>query len=434
MNAARPQLTRRAHAGLAGLLLLLGALVLGPRPGLALGDHGPTIRATPMPMAPVHLARWAEAGIASMAQRSSPDAPRLLARRGARPTWQALPREGWQLIDDFEARDWPRALTWPLVADLNAPFVTGRGYPWAPSPCESAPGTRALRAVGGGDGATLDCGAAYPAAVASSALLSLDLSRLSGARVANLRFDLWVEADPDEGLLVQLLRFTDDGAVRERRVVYSATGRVARWARAQHIDLTRLTDARDPAWQHDLRGGRAFLELLFVSTDGGEGGARGVLVDNLGLEVELAAPTATPRPSLTSTPDPGTTPPAPTPAAPVERSNLCTDIRNCHSLSVRAWIDRGCDGRNQVGHDGPLREEPRVDVRVGASGEALGTRLSRTGRAVFAFPPDAPVVVSLDLPQGFEMCPGAPNPARIEADDFNRYGRAAVDFRLQRAR
>jgi hypothetical protein len=389
-------------------------------------------------MSPAALAAWSTSGLSHLPARSTTragrDAP--LARDTNLPTWRAEPREGWQLIDDFDSASWPRPSDWPLVADLNAPFVGRGGYPWAPSPCESTPGTRTLRAVGGGDGATLDCDAAYPSAVASSALLSLDLSQLSGARLAQLRFDLWVEADPDEGLLVQLLRFGDDGRVVERRLVYSATGRVATWARGQSIDLTRLQDARDPSWRHDLRGERAFLEFLFVSTDGGDGGARGVLLDNVGIDVALAAPTAPP--SLTPTPAPGTpgTAPTATPAPGVERTNLCTDIRNCLSLSVRAWVDRGCDGRNQVGHDAPLGGEPHVALRVGEGAQAqwLGTSLSRSGRATFAFPPSDSLEASLELPAGYTMCPASENPRQLGGKDFNRYGRASLDFRVQRSR
>ncbi len=442
MNRTRPR--RRRQRGASGMRLFLLTT-------LAVVLSGPTVRATSpdsnaaspgiTALPEASLQRWiaapavAEGAIGMLPVDSSTN--RVLARGADAPFWTALPQAGRQLIDDFDAADWPDRARWPLVADLNAPFVARAGYPWAASGCESPPGTRSLRAVGGGDGATLDCDAAYPAAVASSALLSLDLSRMTGAHGLSLRFDLWVEADPEEGLLVNLLRFTDGGEVAERRIVYSATGRLGAWARDQAIDLTMLQDALDGRWQGDLRGERAYLEFLFVSADGGEGGARGVLMDDLTIEAVYRAPTATPSPAATAQPTqlPGPSPTPPPPGATatpeiVDRTTLCTSIRDCTTLSVRAWIDRGCDGRFQTGLDAPLRTESRVDGSAG--GEALGTALGRTGRTTFSYPGGRDAEFRLALPDGYAMCDGSANPAVINADDVNRYGRATVNFRLQR--
>lgn len=335
------------------------------------------------------------------------------------------------LIDDFEAPGWPDRARWPLVADLDpaGSGASGAGHYWAPSECTASEGARALRAVAGGDGAALDCEAGYPASVASSALLYLDLRAAETASRLDLRFDAWLDADPDEGLMINYAVFDAAGRMAERHVLATATGRSRAWWRGMRLDLTALEDRLDPGWRGDLRGRRVYIEFLFVSHDGASD-ASGAFVDNVLLDVEIPpTPTATPMPSPTVTPPPSSTPTPPGP--PVDRVNACRTISDCDALTVRSYVDYGCDGRFQSGVDVPVSG---ARITVDADAERLGVALGRTGFAAFRFPRSSAVEVSLAAPEGYRMCEGSPNPVTIEGRRFERTGRAAVSFRVMRDR
>lgn len=346
-------------------------------------------------------------------------APGFDRTRGARPAQQSLDVP----IDGFEAAGWPDSKRWPLLSDLAA---VARGEPdggalWAPSDCTATEGLRALRAADGGRA----CDAGYAADTASSALLSLDLSQFSSDRALALTFDVWMDADADEGLLLHYVRFDDAGNTAERRLVWSGTGHLADWVHGVSIDLTALRDRYDPSWTGDLRGRRAYLELLFLGGDGSTGS--GALVDQLVLHRETAPPTPVPSATATATPPPTAT----TPAQDVVRTNACSASSDCVQLSVRAYVDYRCDGRLQPGVDNPLRGDPapRVDVTAGA--ELLGAPLSSAGTAFFLFPRVPETSVMLAIPAGYEPCPGVDNPVIVPASAFNR-GQARIDVRVKR--
>ncbi len=329
------------------------------------------------------------------------------------------------LIDGFEGSMWPDRARWPLVADLDTVGGSGIGHFWAPSVCEASTGLRSLRAVGGGDGASLDCATPYPSDIAASALLYLDLRTTTDASLLELRFDAWLDADPDEGLMVNYTSFDASGRMAERRVLMTATGRSRAWWRGMTLDLTELTDRLDSGWSGDLRGRRAYIEFLFISHDG-SADAAGAYIDDVVLDVEIP-----PTPTASSTPLPSATPTSTLMPDDIERINACSTISDCDALTVRAYFDYGCDGRFQPGVDVALSG---ARVNVNADAEALGTELGGSGSATFRFPRAGLVESMLALPIGYETCESSPNPVTVEGRRFERTGRASISFRLRRIR
>lgn len=433
---------RRPTAIAAAALIALAALATGPFAPSA-GAHAPR----PAP-GPEHAPRFELAPVTELAPMAAapagalPALPSVAAGPARLPAGPAQVRDGRAArlapagahqgvvdtsIDGFEAVPWPDPALWPLVADLEAIARgdAGGGAPWAPASCGSTEGSRALRAASDGRA----CDAPYPAGAASSALLALDLSHTAADRALSLAFDVWMDADPDEGLLLHYVRIGADGRAVERRQVWSGTGRLGDWVHGVSIDLTDLRDRFDSTWRYDLRGRRVHLELLFRSGDGSD--ARGALLDRLRLVREPAPPT--PVPSATTAPTAVPTPVPPTPTTPPDlvRTNACTPSGACVQLAVRAYVDFRCDGRLQPGVDSPLRAEPapRVDVEAGA--ERLGGPLSASGTAIFLFPPVPETRVALAVPEGFEACPGVDNPATVASDAFRR-GLARLELRVRR--
>jgi len=407
---------RAGGPALAPVALDAGAAAALPGlPADVLGSLGAN-RATGAPGTAGATARADGAGIAGNEPALDP--------RAAVPAQQDV-REP---LDGFESPGWPDAARWPFVADLEAIArgEPGGGAPWATSACTASEGGRALRAASDGR----PCDAGYPAGAASSALLSLDLAHTAYDQDLALSFDAWLDADADEGLLIHYVRFDDDGATAERRLIWSGTGRIAGWVHGVAIDLTALGDRYDPSWSGDLRGRRAFLEFLFRSGDGSAG--RGALVDALALHRRTAPPTPTPSATATTPPTATSAPPTATAPGPgVVRTNACTASSDCVQLSVRAFVDHRCDGRLQPGVDAPLRAEPAPRVDVAAGQEILGAPLSSSGTVIFLFPAVPEAEVALAMPDGYEACPGIDNPALVPATAFQR-GQARLDFRVRR--
>lgn len=321
----------------------------------------------------------------------------------------AVPAAGRVLIDDFEGVTWPQPDRWVQVLDLDG--QSGGEYIWSPRNCHPAGGARALWAVGGGaEGAQLQCGATYPDGAASSALLALDLTAQLAAYRLALTLDIWADAAPNEGLFVNYVAFDPGGAVRERRTVYSATGRAGGWARGLRLDLTDLHDRADPQWRLDLRGRRAFLEFLFISVPNQPDG-EGIFLDNLYLDSEAAPP------------------PSPTPGG--NQTVGCVTGTDCGTLAVRGYVDGRCDGRYQPGLDTPLRGA-RVELAAGAV--ALGTSLSKSGNASFRVPLSGGITVRLIVPDGYAACANSSESFSLMAKDFRPFGRKQQDFRVTRRR
>jgi hypothetical protein len=379
---------------------------------------GPAHGAMPAPVAPSagpDDAASASAGTTvrqpgSAALARIADLPRLRLPASA-AAWVA-PGEGRHTIDDFEAATWPDPSIWPLVSDLTG-SADGE-YLWATSKCHAAHGEASLRADGGGAaGAGLSCGAPYPAAQQTSAVLALDLSGLHSAGKVDLAFDVWADADWNEGLFINHLVFGPDGTLVSRRVVYSATGRVGAWATDVRLDLTDLRDAQDPSWHMDLRGRRAYLELAFLSAAGTSGG-EGIYVDGLALVAEARAP-------IVVTPVPPTaTPP------PVDRQVACGREPECKTIVVQAFDDYGCDGRYRRGLDFPLRGATRIDIVAGS--EVLGATLGTSDTLYFRVPMTGDARVSVVSPPGYRLCPGLANPRTVEPSDFGRKDTVKVVF------
>jgi hypothetical protein len=254
-------------------------------------------------------------------------------------------------------------------------------------------------------------------------VLALDLAALRGAAGLDLLLDIWADAGPTEGLLVNVLRFGPDGDALERRVVYSATGRSTEWSREVRIDLTRLEDRLDPLWRGDLRGQLAYLELLYLAAGDAPAG-QGIFVDNLAIEAVAPTPiVVTPRPEPTATP---------AATAEIERTEACDAEPDCRTLQVWAYIDYRCDRRFQPGVDERVVSRPRVHITAGA--EQLGTRLDNRGYATFRLPVSAGASVTLTEPEGLTSCANAANPIVMEPTHFAAYGLTRVEFRLQRSR
>jgi hypothetical protein len=322
--------------------------------------------------------------------------------------------EGRHLIDDFESPAWPAAEVWALVADLTGP--SDWEYLWASTQCRAASGNGSLWSVGGGaDGSQLTCGASYAAAQQSAAVLALDLSALHSMSRADLVFDVWADAAPDEGLFVNYVEFDTSGNMVTRRTVYSATGRVSTWYRDARIDLTRLRDALDGSWGLDLRGRTAYLEILFVSV-GATPGGEGIFLDNLALDVEARPPVV-----VTSV-APTSTPPA------TERTTACTTEPDCRTLIVEVYDDFRCDGRYRAGLDFPVRGPVHLDVTAGNARLSTDVGVSRT--AYLRLPMAAGAEVRLTHPDGYVACAGSPNPRQIRLSDFGGKTYARVTFSL----
>lgn len=338
----------------------------------------------------------------------------------ARTTAWVAPGYGRFLVDDFESGVWPNPELWPVVVDLTAPGADA--YFWAPTDCLASDGARSLWSVAGGTaGSSLACGAEAPDGRQTSAILGLDLSALRSAGSLHLLVDIWADAAPTEGLLLNYLDFGPDGVVTQRRVVFSATGRSVAWSREVSIDLTSLRDRRDPGWTGDLRGQFAYLEFLFLS-DAGAAAGTGIYVDNVRVESALPTPiVVSPVPS-----------PSPTPAATeeIERTEACTTEPDCRLLQVWSYVDYRCDRRFQPGVDERVTSRPRIDIVAGS--ERLGTRLDARGYATFRLLSRDGATIEMTMPDGYQTCDNSPNPVQLAESDFSRYGLTQVEFRLRR--
>jgi len=355
---------------------------------------------------------------ALLARAESMAAPQLPWRMTA---WVA-PGEGRHVIDDFEADAWPDRRSWVAAVDLDAP--ADPAFVWAPRDCRAAAGQRSLWAVGGGSaGSVLPCDGPAPRPRQASAVLALDLAALRGAAALDLLLDVWADAGPTEGLLVNMLRFGPGGDALERRVVYSATGRSTEWSREVRIDLTRLEDRLDPLWRGDLRGQLAYLELLYLAAGDAPAG-QGIFVDNIAIEAVAPTPVV-----VTPRPEPTVTPAA---TAEIERTEACDAEPDCRTLQVWAYVDYRCDRRFQPGVDERVVSQPRVHITAGA--EQLGTRLDNRGYATFRLRVSSGASITLTEPDGLTSCANAANPIVMEPTHFAAYGLSRVEFRLQRSR
>lgn len=364
---------------------------------------------------PAATVRADDGGAASAAATLPVDAAAVAALPApAGVAWPAGPTGlglGWgtTVLDTFEGPIWPDPARWLYVADLAQGGAAG-GTRWSPSTCLARAGARSLRANGATPSGPPACSAPYAGPFTAAAILALDLSALGGATKAELAFDLWLDAEPNEGLLVSLLTPATEGAY-DRRILRSVSGRVGNWVSGGlRVDLADARDVYDAAWRGDLRGRQALLEFVFVSADG-SGVARGAFIDNL---------TFTALPPTAPTPPPGA----------VERTTACSGSRDCGSVSVFAYVDAGCDRRFRRGVDTPLATLARVDVVAG--GDVLGARLSPGGRQTFLYPTNRSATLTLAVPDGYALCPNSPNPVALTPADFNRFRRASVEFRLQR--
>ncbi|MBK6768404.1 MAG: hypothetical protein IPG72_05125 [Ardenticatenales bacterium] len=319
----------------------------------------------------------------------------------------ALPY-GTTTLDAFEGALWPDPTRWLYDTDLNRP---GTGTRWSPSTCQAKGGSRGLRANGATPAGPPTCAAPYEGSFTASTVLALDLSNVAGAATAELAFDLWMDAEPNEGLIVAYLRPEAPEGYYVRHILYSGTGRVRRWIDGGvRLDLASARDVYDGAWRGDLRGKQVLIEFIFLSADG-SADAQGAYLDNVVFR---------------ATPPVGPTPP---PGA-VERTTACTGVRDCGSVGVFAYVDVGCDRRFRRGTDVPLAMQPRVDVVAGA--DVLGARLGKSGRLTFQYPLGRDASFSLAVPDGYALCPDSPNPVDVPASAFNRFRRTSVEFRLQR--
>lgn len=380
----------------------------------------------------------------------SPSADRVLALLQATPAGGPIGDEGLQqqrarlALDDFERSDWPAGtpldarLAWipsSLTDLIGGPF----GYHWALSDCQVGGGSSSLCAVCGGTGGDqLACGDAYPDRVASSVLLRLDLAAWREMDQLDLVMDVWADAEPHEGMILNYLDYAPDGSLIARHPVLSTTGTLRDWARDQRLDLLELRDELDPTWSRSLAGQIALFELLFVSSEDG-GNGEGIFVDNLAIELQPRTVVVTPEPSPTATasPSPIASPspvPSATPIASPTPSNAtvyCPPGSDCSRLRVEAFVDLRCDGRYQAGLDRWV-DGQRVDVDV--AGIQLGTTLSRNGSAYFLLPTSSGITVRFEVPAGFRMCGNSPNPRILGPADFGRFGNKQIDFRIVRQR
>ncbi len=327
----------------------------------------------------------------------------------AQPVWTPS-LAPYQLIDDFESASWPEGSIWPVVLDLSG--YADEPVTWGPRGCRAAAGRQALWAIGGGArGQALTCGSAFRHGQVSSAVLALDLRPLRAMDQVWLSFDIWADAGPNEGLLISVLEADTQGNPG-RRIVYSATGHSAAWARGVRLDLVRLAD-RSGTWRMDARGHSVLLEFLFLGlpdTPDGEG----IWLDNLALECLEAPPVVV------------------TPVPAPDQTIGCSGGDLCGSLTVRAYVDSRCDGRFQPGNDTLLPGAPRVHVTTGSI--VLSAQLTSAGSIYFRLPYVEPVIAELAVPEGFVMCSNSRNPATLRPRDFQPFGRAKFEFRLKPAR
>lgn len=338
-----------------------------------------------------------------------------LPQRAERVLSWSAPGLGEHAIDDFESASWPDGERWVALLDLGSP--ESPLYAPAARDCRASQGSRALWSAGGGSlGESLSCGSAAPADRQTSALLALDLASIGQAASAHLLFDVWADAGPTEGLLLNILAFDGTGTPTERHIVYSATGSSSDWSRRVTVDLTRLVDRLDPGWVADLRGQLAYVEFLFLE-DGTNVAGQGMFVDNLALEASGPAP-------IVVTPAPSATP------AEIERTQACSTEPDCKTLMVSAYVDARCDRRFRSGQDYRVTSRPRIDIEAG--GERLGTRLDARGYATFRLLTGGGATVTLAVPEGLAFCANAVHPVVLDPDDFAAYGLTRLELRLQR--
>lgn len=404
----RPAPARRRLRPRLLALLLPGLMALG---ATTLRAEGPSAAA---------VDRIDEATIAAILARvpppTLPESERVPVERSDAASAPAAPAAGDQreAIDGFERGDWPAGASgstrWlaETLMDLNRP---GGGYHWASSACRASEGARALcPTCGGPQGTGRACGEAYPEQTAASILLRLDLSNRGNLERLDLVMDIWADAAPDEGLLVNYIRYDQNGVPQERRTIYSATGRPRAWAPGQRINLLAARDRVDPSWQRSLSGQIVYLEFLFLSHPGSPPG-EGIYVDALALESRLATVPVTP---------------VPTPSQ-VNRRIYCPDLGVCGTLQVETYVDYRCDSRYQAGVDRRLGGL-WIDLRAGS--DVLGALTSRGGSAFFRLPVDNAVTVTFTPPPGHRMCDNSPNPATLDPADFGRYKRKKLSFRV----
>jgi hypothetical protein len=346
-----------------------------------------------------------------------------------------------RLLEDFERGGWPGGapaapiLTWlpTTLTDLWA--APGAGYFWATSVCQAGSGVRSLCPIcGGPQGGGHACGARYPELTAASVVLRLDLGAQQGLSELQLRLDIWADAEPHEGLVVNYLERQPGVPAPTRRPLRSFTGDLKAWARDQRVDLLNARDEEDPRWRADLSGKVVDLELLFISHSNQPGvqNGQGIFVDNLRLwsrprtVVVTAQPSATPRVTATATPTP-----LPTLPPTGDRNVFCPSGEPCGRLRVETYVDSRCDGRFQSGVDSWLAGQ-RIDVNTG--GELLRATTSRLGGAYFLLPTRRTTSVSFTPPAGYQLCANSPAPLSLSTADFGRWGNKQVAFRVKRAR
>ena len=347
-------------------------------------------------------------------------------------------------LEDFERNDWPAGapldatLAWipsSLTDLIGGPF----GYHWAVSDCQVGGGLSSLCAVcGGAGGGQLACGDAYPDRVASSILLRLDLSNWREMDQLDLVMDVWADAEPHEGMILNYMDYAADGSFIARHPILSTTGTLRDWARDQRLDLLAVRDELDPTWSRNLAGQIILFELLFVSSEDG-GNGEGIFIDNLAIEVLPRTVVVTPEPSPTATPSPSpVASPSPLPSAtpvasptPSSATIYCPPGSDCSRLRVEGFVDLRCDGRYQAGLDS-WADGRRVDIDV--AGIVLGTELSRNGSAYFLLPTRSGITVRFEVPAGYRMCGNSPNPRILGPADFGPYGNKQLDFRIVRQR
>lgn len=354
---------------------------------------------------------------------------------------EALQQPTDLLLEDFERGAWPggaapsRLATWlpSSLADLWA--APGAGYFWATSTCQAAAGARSLCPIcGGPQGAAHACGARYPELTAGSVTLRLDLGAQQGLSELELRLDIWADAEPHEGLVVNYLEPMGGGAPARRRTLRSFSGDLKAWARGQRVDLKGARDEEDPSWRADLSGRIVDLELLFISHSNQPGvqNGQGLFIDNLRLFSRPRTVVVTPQPSATPLASAtATATPLPTLPPTGDRNVFCPPGEPCGRLRVETYVDARCDGRFQAGVDQWLGGQ-RIDVVTG--GEALRATTSRLGSAYFLLPTRRDTTVSYTAPAGYQLCANSPAPIRLGAADFGRWGNKQVAFRVKRAR
>lgn len=392
---------------------------------------------------PAELPRLAAADLRAALAAIPAAAPGLAeaAPPASRPGDAAQQQPTDLLLEDFERGSWPggatpsRLLTWlpSSLADLWA--APGVGYFWATSSCQAAAGARSLCPIcGGPQGAAHACGARYPELTAGSVTLRLDLSAQQGLSELTMRLDIWADAEPHEGLVVNYLEPMGGATPARRRTLRSFSGDLRAWARDQRVDLLAARDEEDPAWRADLSGRIVDLELLFIShsNQGGAQNGQGIFIDNLRLYGRPRTVVVTPQPSATARAT-ATAPATPLPTLPPtgDRNVFCPAGEPCGRLRVETYVDARCDGRFQAGVDQWLAGQ-RIDVVTG--GEPLRATTSRLGSAYFLLPTRRDTTVSFTAPAGYQLCSNSPVPLSLGAADFGRWGNKLVAFRVKRAR